>query len=1135
MSGVDVLADQSTDDDNSGDAQADIQDAFGGYDIGVDAEVSASDLGLQDINVGELTILTIDPVSGSSTGSTMVTLTGSGFDDSVSVWFGRSRSPSVFVISPGLLNCVAPPGGAGPVDVRATDNRGRVAVSPVKFIYESSLALDSIDPSSGPSSGGTPVIIRGRGFYSNPSVFIGGRSVVASTVVSDSEILAVTPPGEAGSGQVAPDGSFTADVRLLSATGDVRAKNAFTYLYVDSGPQLPDVGVQACTPARGASVGGSKISIIGHGFRPGMGVRIGALPCTQVKYVSETVLDVITPPGTPGSADVVVSYGFGVARLDSGFFYLGADGGTMGIFETVPPDASWSGGSLVAIRGFGLSGVNKVYFGSLEATDLQHVSDFEITVRTPRSEVAGPSFVMTLGTGGAMLQDGFRFYDPYIYGGGVWGPPVDGTLNVSVFNGSTGGRVPGAWVIVGSDLHTPWQGRTDDRGQITFSDVGLDGPLNVSAAADMFTAATFVDFDGRNATLTISSAPSPENPSEPPPGEPTTPCVVDGRVTDYNKYFIKPQWLDGTAWVECFPSSNSMYSYLTTIPAQNRPDSHGRFSMTARSGEFAIFCRLMVQEIGAAEGYPIRMGVRRHVRCQDDQAAEVLVSLDIPTESVVRFGITGIPSYASGVWEPRFSGGWHLGTDGYFPLPSRGAFDGSAEIFAHMPDRWDGDGQTDLAGDGFDLYVTVSSKEPNGMPYSVVQAFDVIPAMDGALLAGDPGALTVTPTALTGSFAAFHMMDDGQAMAVDESGRTWIYDGVQLVAGQVSLNGRVNDVLGASPDDFAAVGPRGRITIVKDQVVTRVETGFLAELYDMDGESPDLMSIAAGPMLINRVGELIRVESMPSGSDVRAVRRFPDGRIFAVGPDGIVVNGFSGQPLSAVRPVAEDLLAVAGLTPDMVWAAGENGRVISIRDDNVFVLKAPTSSTIRGIVVLGDCDVLFYGDGSSVFRFDCFEFTDVSPAGSSDYKITGGVAFADGAGGFVPEGDDYVVLVSSRITDLSSFAGFPTIAVPAENQPWNGRDIAWASGLPWDATHCQAVLSGLIGLPFWQITSSGRSSSVELPDFARISGYNPVPTGLKRMNMTCSRAPGFDISNFDYRSLGFNSRETFSVDLASFF
>jgi hypothetical protein len=152
-------------------------------------------------------------------------------------------------------------------------------------------AIDGLTPSHGPFSGGTRARIDGRGFSSKLRVFIGGQEIdQASLLASDPTRAAiVTPPGAPGFVDVKIRDEATASERVL--------KNGF---YYDAFVVVPDSG---------ATSGGTRIAITGSGTSWGSGaaVTIGGVPCTDVIVSSATKLECISPVGTPGSKDVVVT------------------------------------------------------------------------------------------------------------------------------------------------------------------------------------------------------------------------------------------------------------------------------------------------------------------------------------------------------------------------------------------------------------------------------------------------------------------------------------------------------------------------------------------------------------------------------------------------------------------------------------------------------------------------------------------------------------------------------------------------------------------------------------------------------------------------------------------------------------
>ncbi|MBX3202077.1 MAG: IPT/TIG domain-containing protein [Labilithrix sp.] len=152
-------------------------------------------------------------------------------------------------------------------------------------------AIVGLTPSHGPFNGGTRARIDGRGFSPSLRVFIGGVEVEAgSLLASDPNRAAiVTPPGPPGFVDVRIRDEATAKERVL--------ENGF---YYDAFVVVPDSG---------ATSGGTRVAITGSGtsWGPGTTVTIGGVACRDVVVASATALECITPVGTPGSKDVVVT------------------------------------------------------------------------------------------------------------------------------------------------------------------------------------------------------------------------------------------------------------------------------------------------------------------------------------------------------------------------------------------------------------------------------------------------------------------------------------------------------------------------------------------------------------------------------------------------------------------------------------------------------------------------------------------------------------------------------------------------------------------------------------------------------------------------------------------------------------
>ncbi len=167
--------------------------------------------------------------------------------------------------------------------------------------------VESITPSSGPESGGTPVTILGSGFVAVESVRIGDSLVSSFTIASPRRIEAVTPSGTAGS----------VDVVVRTSAGDATAMDGFTYL-------VPPPTVLEVLPNHGLDTGGDAVVISGAHFSTAIAVRFAGQPAVEFEVIDDETLLAVTPPGLPVRADVAVATAGGSASLEGGFVYLHA-------------------------------------------------------------------------------------------------------------------------------------------------------------------------------------------------------------------------------------------------------------------------------------------------------------------------------------------------------------------------------------------------------------------------------------------------------------------------------------------------------------------------------------------------------------------------------------------------------------------------------------------------------------------------------------------------------------------------------------------------------------------------------------------------------------------------------------------
>ncbi len=150
---------------------------------------------------------TVVPSAGPADGGTEVLVTGSGFTGVTAVDFGTAAAESFTIESDGAIEAVAPP-GTGTVPVTVYDSGSPRGDDAGQFIYEQ---VTSISPATGPTSGGTWVVIDGSGLVSADGVLFGKTPAQQFYVLSDTQVEALSPQGT-GTQDITvemPDGSFT--------------------------------------------------------------------------------------------------------------------------------------------------------------------------------------------------------------------------------------------------------------------------------------------------------------------------------------------------------------------------------------------------------------------------------------------------------------------------------------------------------------------------------------------------------------------------------------------------------------------------------------------------------------------------------------------------------------------------------------------------------------------------------------------------------------------------------------------------------------------------------------------------------------------------------------------------------------
>ncbi|MEC9072912.1 MAG: IPT/TIG domain-containing protein, partial [Myxococcota bacterium] len=372
------------------------------------------------------------------------------------------------------------------------------------------LEILSVTPPSGPSSGGNVVTIVAKGLtdISDTDVTFGGQTAVIKGVDPEGHLLLVEAPvGDVG----------TVEVVVTNGNGEASRDDGYTY---ESFIKVYDVA-----PNFGPVDGGTAITIEGVGFQAGAQVRVGALPASSVQVLDEGTITAVVPPGSPGLANVTVLQGALKDTLVGGFAYQTE----MDLWVIEPAQGSQAGGTFIDVIGSGFPGDATVLVGGTPATHVKVESPTKITARTPPGSLGTVDVtVLSQSKGSVALPWSFTYYDPESAYGGTWGNEVDGEVNVTVVSGADGSPMADVFVMLWTDPSTPYQGYTNQMGQITFSGPELMGEQMVSASKEGFASQSVVEYNATNITLYMT--PTTPASGAPPPGQP--PPIFNGQVVN---------------------------------------------------------------------------------------------------------------------------------------------------------------------------------------------------------------------------------------------------------------------------------------------------------------------------------------------------------------------------------------------------------------------------------------------------------------------------------------------------------------------------------------------------------------------------------------------------------------------------
>lgn len=1120
----------------------------------------------------DLSVQSITPPAGFTTGGETIVVHGAGFDAlpvDTAIFLGTSEAQIVSVSEDGTtIEALTPAHAPGQVDLTVSVE-GREAVLWHSFTFVDQQALDgptkilSIYPTSGPQVGGTAVSLVANGVTSvtDAKVRFGQKTATVTAIDPDHGVLEVLSPLVTAPAVV--------DVELATALGTDVAPGAFEYLAI---PTISEV-----TPAVGPMAGGTAVTVHGTSLTGVDGVWFDALPATAVQVVDDSTIKAITPPGSPGPVTVRIRRGPLEAKLKNAFVY---EAGKIQLLAVDPDGGPMGGGTVVSIYGTDLPKDARIFFGLEESLAVEWISPALVRASSVGAEVPTTvDVVLAAADGGSIseLPNAYTYYNPASAQGGTWGAPVAGTLNVTVMDLFRQEGVQGAYVVLGSDPSTPYQGYTDWLGQITFNGPDLQGGQAASAWHPEYSGSSIIEFDAENVTILLFPKVPPSAGGGGGGQALNLPGVVSGHVSVYEKYLIPPpgtcEGKKDPSGVLCQPCASSAecgdeqnqctlmlngQSYCTTpcgagaecpsgwacmapglgeskrcmpVAGQLRivcgttmsdvltptpdpgvgkvADINGNFTIQTRTGPLVVVCRAELFDESTGGTVSLSMGASQSFFVEPaEHITGIDVPLDVPTNRDVLVQMDYPPSRLMELPLHRLRTLLDFGEAGVLEL--------------HRSEITPGEGSLTL---------------------------DRLPKVLNASLAG------VSYLVIGGAFSNPSWTDWWNASAIplsatiqrelpDLAARNLYVPGDSGWKADPSGVGPVLALWAVSPDDVYAVGRDGLI-------VRRVNGTWELQGGPVKTAWLDVWARSASEVwAIGVSGAVIRSDGN-AWKQIAAVGFVPTA--ISGTPGGVLIVGEGGQAAewtgSELEPLATGTtmaLRDAWTSPSgTVWVVGDAGTVLRYEGGLFTPAAVPSAFDLRGVGGSSDTDLVLVGSFGSVKRYDGVSTTTIASGTSEDLHgvwvaSDGSTAVAVGNRGTILHIEGTVVTAESiaqsgaRLQDVAG-AGTTPLVVAGEDAHLFGplmelphfeapiatgslvdRTIAWTTpggALP-DFNYLQ--LGAQWWFPIWNMITDGPVQSVKVPDYQIIYGQTNFKGSNVYLQVARIRAEGFDIDSFEF-------------------
>jgi hypothetical protein len=181
----------------------------------------------------------------------------------------------------------------------------------------------------------------------------------------------------------------------------------------DEAPPAPAI----VSPSSGYAAGGTAFTLTGTDFQPGATVTIGGVPATSVVWISSTSITGVSPAGTPGAQNVVVTNPDDQSvTLVGGFTFVA----TLTVTAITDNVGDTAGGVPVALTGTNFTGATGATIGGVALTAFSVVSAVSITGVTGAHAKGTVDIVVQHAAGDVTLTNGYEYFNLSSLASCVW-------------------------------------------------------------------------------------------------------------------------------------------------------------------------------------------------------------------------------------------------------------------------------------------------------------------------------------------------------------------------------------------------------------------------------------------------------------------------------------------------------------------------------------------------------------------------------------------------------------------------------------------------------------------------------------------------------------------------------------------